>query len=929
MARQIADMIHSISAKVGIIVLSMGAMTAAALYVGSQELRLVSGRIEHLQKTELPALKESTLLTRAAVGLRGELAELLIAEGKAGVQDTAAKTRKTISDLEAISNGLARDRSQDLRAAITAARRAIDALIAARMREFDTQAKIGASMERMRRLTEELDQALSARADTAMAELSAGGQASLAAGQQALERLVNVDIVEQELVLDARADVNLASGAMVALGSTAEPTLQATLADMGRAAVRDLDTIVPEMRKFDRLQDVSGRLSTAAGQIAGILDAGPSEANARRHDLLSLQKNVDSLLSASEEKIRTAIHQLSADAARRGESTSKVLAGGKLLSFRDSAELDSRAKTYLADALFVLTMTDVEQVRKAQPQLTQDLAQIRELSSAAPPEVRDGLKVLAALSDGKGGLVPERSAVLEARQQAAAASLTAADTAKAIVDLAQGMSDGVAAAVTETSNKISAEFDHALLLFGRIALASVVMLVLAQVLAWLMLARPLGRVTRATGQLAEGDLSAVDGLGHPRGEIGAMVRALGVFRDGLIQKAQLERDEKAAREASAAAEAAARREREEAEALERERQEARDRAERDRERAEQEKEACRKAAEEATRQAQSEAQARVVSALAEGMHRLSEGDLSVRIEEAFPEGYEALRRDFNSAAEALGEVMGSISDSVERVRSASEEISGAADDLSLRTEKSAVMLEESSAALTEMTQSVTQSAEQAGEADRMVTEARDRADTGQRVVERTIGAMQAIEASSSKIATIIDVIEDIAFQTNLLALNAGVEAARAGESGRGFAVVASEVRALAHRSSEAAREIGSLIGESGASVKDGVGLVNEVGSVLLEIAQAIGAVTDRVTQIASASGEQKTGISEINVAVGKLDISTQKNAAMVEETTAASHALSEEAMRLSALLRRFSAAGQGGGRSGRAGDGRDKLRRAG
>jgi methyl-accepting chemotaxis protein len=169
--------------------------------------------------------------------------------------------------------------------------------------------------------------------------------------------------------------------------------------------------------------------------------------------------------------------------------------------------------------------------------------------------------------------------------------------------------------------------------------------------------------------------------------------------------------------------------------------------------------------------------------------------------------------------------------------------------------------------------------------------------------------MDEISASSDQISKIIGVIDDIAFQTNLLALNAGVEAARAGDAGRGFAVVASEVRALAQRSSEAAREINDLITTSGQHVKSGARLVGQAGDALRQIAASVTGISDHVTEIVTSSQEQSASLSEVNSAMGQLDQVTQQNAAMFEETTAASHALVQQADRLTAGIARFRVAG--------------------
>ena len=166
--------------------------------------------------------------------------------------------------------------------------------------------------------------------------------------------------------------------------------------------------------------------------------------------------------------------------------------------------------------------------------------------------------------------------------------------------------------------------------------------------------------------------------------------------------------------------------------------------------------------------------------------------------------------------------------------------------------------------------------------------------------------MHAIQKSSSEITNIIDVIDGIAFQTNLLALNAGVEAARAGDAGKGFAVVANEVRALAQRSADAAKDIKELIQASTASVSDGVALVDETGSVLLQIGDRVAAVNSRIAEISASVQVQASRLQQVNLAVGEMDKMTQQNAAMVEQSTAASRSLADEANDLAMVVQRFS-----------------------
>jgi methyl-accepting chemotaxis protein len=173
------------------------------------------------------------------------------------------------------------------------------------------------------------------------------------------------------------------------------------------------------------------------------------------------------------------------------------------------------------------------------------------------------------------------------------------------------------------------------------------------------------------------------------------------------------------------------------------------------------------------------------------------------------------------------------------------------------------------------------------------------------VVSDAVTAMSAIETSARQISKIIGVIDEIAFQTNLLALNAGVEAARAGEAGRGFAVVATEVRALAQRSADAAKEIKTLISASGQQVESGVRLVSETGKALARIVTQVERLNRLVSDIAASAQEQSTGLNEVNTAVNQMDQVTQQNAAMVEQSTAASHNLASTADGLAELVAQF------------------------
>lgn len=298
-------------------------------------------------------------------------------------------------------------------------------------------------------------------------------------------------------------------------------------------------------------------------------------------------------------------------------------------------------------------------------------------------------------------------------------------------------------------------------------------------------------------------------------------------------------------------------------------------------------------------------QARVVQELSKAMVALADGDLTAVIHMPFDESYEQLRLDYNRTVANLSTTVGSVVTSAVGIRERALEMNSASDDLSRRTENQAATLEQTAAALDELTASVRSAADGAREVESIVGNAQDDAIASEPVVQKAVAAMTAIEKSSDEISQIVGVIDDIAFQTNLLALNVGVEAARAGDAGRGFAVVASEVRALAQRSSEAAKQIKTLIAGSSDQVANGVSLVGEAGEVLTRIAKHISHISGLISEIAAGAAEQSTGLAEINIGVTQLDKVTQQNAAMVEQATASSHALNAEAGNLGELVARF------------------------
>jgi methyl-accepting chemotaxis protein len=407
----------------------------------------------------------------------------------------------------------------------------------------------------------------------------------------------------------------------------------------------------------------------------------------------------------------------------------------------------------------------------------------------------------------------------------------------------------------------SAIFTNYLIGFGGLALCLGASIFMARV----GIARPIQNLSGRMTRLAEGDLDS-EVAGVQRGdEIGQMARAVQVFKEAAIDKIRLEQEA------------------------------AEQRGLTEEERVRNEK----------ARAASAKEQAFVVTSIGRGLDALAKGELTFRLSEAFPGEYRKLQDDFNAALTTLHDTMKTIAGATEGIRSGTGEVSQAADDLSKRTEQQAASLEETAAALDEITATVRKTADGANHARDVVTNTKSDAEKSGEVVGGAVQAMAEIDKSSKEISNIIGVIDEIAFQTNLLALNAGVEAARAGEAGKGFAVVASEVRALAQRSAEAAKEIKALIQASSTQVASGVDLVGQAGKALERIVVQVAEINAIVIEIAASAKEQATGLAEVNTAVNQMDQVTQQNAAMVEQSTAASHSLAQEAEELGNLIARF------------------------
>ncbi|MBY5901564.1 HAMP domain-containing protein [Rhizobium leguminosarum] len=537
----------------------------------------------------------------------------------------------------------------------------------------------------------------------------------------------------------------------------------------------------------------------------------------------------------------------------------------------ETAKTVERAKTSQRDGQKLTTSAYVIQIVMAKLTLAPTDANLQRLSQEIAA-VRKGLDTLISNAGGVAQFDNLKAKLLPAldKMQKAATDLVRISAQRqdefhlAAADVDRMWSQLTAFAEMQRQNAAEERADANSMSLGTTILG-VVIAILAGVGLTVTLKGPINQITSAMRRLADGKLETSI-VGDSRAdEIGDMARALGVFKNNAIAKVEIE-------------------ERSEVE---------RSRAEEERHRNDEENRTVEEQIDFA------------VTALAEGLGRLARGDISQTIATPFFGRLEQLRNDFNSSLLRLQETIDQIRTNTRMIEGNAGQMDLAANDLARRTEQQAVALEEIAAAIEEITTTVRSSAACADDAHQIITDTKQVADSSSQVVASAIDAMGKIEAASDEIVQIIGVIDEIAFQTNLLALNAGIEAARADEAGKGFAVVAQEVRDLAQRSAEAGQRIKQLIGRSQTEITNGARVVRETSEVLESISAKVVTASEQMDVIARSSREQYNALHEVNSSVNRMDQMTQQNAAMVEETSAATKELADETRILLQLIDQF------------------------
>lgn len=905
--RQLTSLLGSIAAKFGTIVLALGAMTTAAIVVSLLVFNTLSQATSAFIEESLPGIEASVDVTVSTGAVQAALGGVLLAGDARALEVAARGLNDELEGLKATVGNLPAAAKGRIAPMVGELDNAIEAMVAATGRRFAAKDRMQSQIDEFLHLTHRTNGILVSLKNDAQAELAKGGEETVNAVVTTLNGLVQREFTAMLVLMRMRAELNLVSGITLVLAGRPEKFIAASLEALTAESMIELQSALAEVEAQPALAPYLPKLRESEAYFRA---RGQGKDYARpglRREVLMMQRDNEAALAAATEELSASMMSKVSEVARNDEAAIRHLLDTQVLRMRRAGEIDAAIKSLLASALLGAAAQDAGGASAAQKEIPGVLAQL-EIASA-DGALLPGLKALfdeiGQMVDPEQGVIGARIQMLDAQGEASSRSNAAGAVIARIVALSRDNAATTLANVVDGSTEVLARVETARWQLGAISAISLLILVASPLLAWLMILRPMARVTQATERLSQGDLAPVKGFGRVGGEIGRMAEALKVFRDGMIEREELQAAEKAREERERAreqAEVEARRQAE-AEALaasrkreaEEQAREIEEAAARDRIRASAEADRKRVAAE----------QQAVVECLAGALNQLAGGDLTVSIDTAFAGSYEGLRENFNTAVRTLSELITGLATSAGTVNATSQSISDAAGDLARRTERSAATLEQTAAAVTELSESASHTAERAQDADRIMQDARRGTEESHATVRAAVNTMTEVEASSAAISKIVDLIDDIAFQTNLLALNAGVEAARAGEQGRGFAVVATEVRSLAHRSSNAAREINELINATRERISRGVLQVGEAGDSLSGILGMVSEISDQISAISGAAREQSAGVREISLSIGQLDQATQDNATMFENSVSSSQLLTREARRLFDLSERF------------------------
>ncbi len=904
---RVKSVFGSLAFKLGFVITLLGGAAAAAIVTASVVFQSVTLSVDDAIGNVLPRMEAS----QSVIELGGKTGDAVAA---LGLVDTEAERgaaykqyNSQLSALIAAAESMPPDASNRIRPAIDDLGSRVVELNSALTQRLQVDQDMKAQISSLQTLVSELEVALSAQMDAAQASLTTGSEDTVESVQTALNSIAGAELDRLRRLLELRAELGLAVGAALAKAGNTDPELSAQLTDLARTSLSKFDALRQALGDDPFLEEGLPLLGEASEIIQQAVDASAIGALALRGDLLVSLGTTETWLTDVIDRLTASLTFLADDVGGRNAQAIEALIETEVGALSDAQNLTAVFKDVVIKSLLVASTDNIEALAGIKQELGSTMFKMYTILQwgTFPEEMADTIKQIGAINDEETGIVAVRTNYLSALTQLSDATRLAFASVDEIAAIAGEVSRQSAAEMKAAGGLVIDKSNVAKERLGQISILVLLAGLVGMLIAWALVIKPLRRITSETVRLASGDDAPVLGFERTGGEIGKMALALSVFRDGIVERQTMRKQEALREEQERAAEVKRLEEQHAAEQREAEREAERLAEERRQEDELREREAVAEAKAQSEREARAREQDLVVSALANGMRNLSQGNLTVSINETFPPSYEGLRLDFNEAVSTLSGLIQRLSDGASNVKASSLDMASTANDMALRTERSAAALEQTSAAVLELEAAAKSTSGAAREVNSVMTDASSQAETSRTTVTNAVTTMSEIEESSTAISKIVDMIEEIAFQTNLLALNAGVEAARAGEEGRGFGVVASEVRALAQRSSDAASEINDLITKTRNQISNGVSQVGDAGDALNGILSLIADISEHVSGISNAAQEQSTTISEVSSSINRLEAETQRNAAVFEESLAASELLRSEATSLTALADSF------------------------
>ncbi|MEM9043357.1 MAG: HAMP domain-containing methyl-accepting chemotaxis protein [Pseudomonadota bacterium] len=806
-----------------------------------------------------------------------------------------------IAEIEGISTSLPGQTRQEVEAIIAQLRTDVLGVHRARTDQLRSTADIGKLIHGIVKLETKASSIVGPLVEEARAELTLGAKTAQKAVSETLENLVDGGFNDVQIVLNARAYLNMLSGVAIARSLTSDLSFRSILDDLGDAALSGMVALRPELERGliepEGIEKINRFLDLYNVEKISVFGFDQEE----RAKLLELRRDVDLVLA---DALDTQVFDLTISAQDSIDANDRALStlmGNEVERLHDLLVLLASLERLVAISERIALAEDREMIDIIGEEVIAASAKVSSGQALVGEEFTEILTSIEAITNPDTGISALRIRQLLAEAGAEEAVTTAyrslGQISKISSEFASYALDQVAGSSASVQRQLLAAEN---MLLGMAGMAGLI-LIGALLMCQRAIIKPLLNLTQTTERLVEGDMSPIDGLHKRRDEIGRMGRALAVFRENSLKISEL--------------------------AAENERREEEAKAIRQKmfqtlamEIGQVVEQASRG---DFTKRVEATFEDREIAGLADGINLLMDStefgldetrrvlqsvaaaDLTQRMHGKFEGVFLDLRNDMEKTTVELSTLIQRIQSASHSSTARASELASGAHDQTSRAESQAASLEETAAAMEEMASSVKTTAQKLQESEELSNAVAEKTEAGFNAAETAASTVKLIESSSAKISEIISVIESIAFQTNLLALNAAVEAARAGDHGKGFAVVASEVRQLAQRSSDAAAQITELIKESTENVNTGVAQVERTGKALSEMREVVQPLLAALYDISTAGQEQARGISEINQSIAHIDGVTQENSLFATKSMHAANQLADDVGALADEVRKF------------------------